>query len=340
MATLPPTTHALPQTHRAHLIHSTRKLGALLGETPVLLEAQGFHSRNSSISSISSDDSIASKRSGRIFADAQPRSSSLAPADPALVLEETTKKYAQNAPRPLLLLRLASPRPTSLISPISPAFPISPITPTIVVDRRKKMAKLVRTLGTNVPPELVFSKAEPTRPSPAVVPALLSALSPAHEPHRRRMSNASIASTTLASPTREAAQASHEYYLSNAGNDDDWVDLGPSSYPPSPHSPHYIKASPTWNASFSDDTYVPVPPSPAPRPSTTTRSTDDTRYLSQHFEYSAPSRATSPRPSARSPSPHALPTNTYRKEQGWSGEWSGAQGMDDVMKNLRGLRLR
>ncbi|KAJ6477590.1 hypothetical protein C8R45DRAFT_1101903 [Mycena sanguinolenta] len=31
---------------------------------------------------------------------------------------------------------------------------------------------------------------------------------------------------------------------------------------------------------------------------------------------------------------------TYRKEQGWSGEWSGARGMDDVVKSLRGLRIK
>jgi hypothetical protein len=355
MTALPPTTHALPHTHRTHLINSTRKLGAILGETPLLLEPVGHHSRSSSISSISSinsTESTASKRSGRIFADAQPRSSSLAPADPALVSEATTKNsVATHAPRPVLLLRLASPRPISLVSPVSPAFPISPMTPTFVVDRRKKMAKLTRTLGTNVPPELVFSaapksKAEAAIPSPVVVPALLSSLSPAHEP-RRRMSNVSIASSTLASPTREAAHSSHAYYTANSGSDDGWVDFGPSSYPPSPRSPHYMKTSPTWNASFSDDTYVPArSSSPPPRPSTTTRSTDDMRYLSRHFEYSVPSRSNSPRPSSRassrSPSPdnHDESAGTYRKEQGWSGEWSGAQGMEDVVKSLRGLRIK
>jgi hypothetical protein len=32
--------------------------------------------------------------------------------------------------------------------------------------------------------------------------------------------------------------------------------------------------------------------------------------------------------------------NTYRKEMGWSGEWSGARGMDDVVRSLRGLRIK
>ncbi|KAJ7361030.1 hypothetical protein DFH08DRAFT_842925 [Mycena albidolilacea] len=339
MSTLPPTTHALPQTHRARLIQSTRKLGALLGETPLLLEPQGHHSRNSSISSISSttsNESNASKRSGRIFADAQPRSSSLAPADPALVSNAT------HAPRPVLLLRLASPRPTSMVSPISPSFQLSPITPTFVVDRRKKMAKLVRTLGTNVPPELVFSAAPKTAVPNRAVPAVMRGLSPAHGSHRRGMSDTSFASSTLASPTREAAHASQAYYASTSGIDDGWVDLGPSSYPPSPCSPRYVKASPTWDAAFADDMYVPArSASPLPRPSTTSRSTDDSRFLSRHYEFSVPSRANSPHPSSRPVSPYEdddEPVATYRKEQGWSGEWSGAQGMEDVVKSLRRLK--
>ncbi|KAJ7238502.1 hypothetical protein B0H12DRAFT_1137371 [Mycena haematopus] len=323
MTTLPPTTHALRQTDRAHLIHSTRKLGALLGETPLLLEPS--HSRNSSIESTSS---IQSKRSARIFPDPPPRTSSLAPAD----ADPSTPSSTKHVPRPVLLLRLASPRPTSLVSPISPAFQISPLTPTFVVDRRKKMAKLVRTLGTNVPPELVFSTAPKSNiPSPAVVPALLSALSPAHEPTRNRISSASSA---LASPTREAA-ASRSYYSA----DEDWVDLTPSSYPPSPRSPHHARTSPAWDATFADDTRV----------STSTRSTDDARYLSRHYEFSAPVRSTnSPNPSsssrASSPDDDSYdlrpPPRTYRKEQGWSGEWSGARGMDDVVKSLRGLRSK
>ncbi|KAJ6515844.1 hypothetical protein C8R45DRAFT_957790 [Mycena sanguinolenta] len=319
MTALPPTTHALPQTHRVHLVKSTRKLGALLGETPLLVDP--LHSRSSSVSSTASIQSITPPL----------RTSSLAAADPAPV---------RHAPRPLLLLRLASPRPASLlVSPVSPGFQISPITPTFVVDRRKKMAKLARTLGTNVPPELVFSAAPKSNlPSPAVVPAMLSALSPAHEPRRRMSSSsASTTSSALASPTREATYA---YY--NATSDDEWVDLGPSSYPPSPRSPHYAKAAPTWTADFADDTRVSGrSSSPPPRPSTSSRSTDDTRYLSRHYEFSAPARSNSPHPSSRSASPDENDDHaTYRKEQGWSGEWSGARGMDDVVKSLRGLRIK
>lgn len=231
-----------------------------------------------------------------------------------------------------------------MVSPISPSFQLSPITPTFVVDRRKKMAKLVRTLGTNVPPELVFSAAPKTAVPNRAVPAVMRGLSPAHGSHRRGMSDTSFASSTLASPTREAEHASQAYYASTSGSDDGWIDLGPSSYPPSPCSPRYVKASPTWDAAFADDMYVPArSASPPPRPSTTSRSTDDSRFLSRHYEFSVPSRANSPHPSSRPVSPYEdedddEPVATYRKEQGWSGEWSGAQGMEDVVKSLRRLK--
>ncbi|KAJ6452333.1 hypothetical protein C8R47DRAFT_1169318, partial [Mycena vitilis] len=56
--------------------------------------------------------------------------------------------------------------------------------------------------------------------------------------------------------------------------------------------------------------------------------------------------------STRSPSPapssnlHLRPeeeedgyTGTYRKQMGWSGEWTGARGMEDVVRSLRDLRV-
>ncbi|KAJ7479101.1 hypothetical protein FB451DRAFT_1172222 [Mycena latifolia] len=119
---MPPTTHALPQTHRAHLIRSTRKLGALLGETPLLLDpTANAHARSSSIDSIST---IESKRSGRRFhgSPAPPRSSLLAAAEGNLSVKgnsSATARVASPAPaRPLLYLRLApTPRPTILAVP-------------------------------------------------------------------------------------------------------------------------------------------------------------------------------------------------------------------------------
>ncbi|KAJ7141951.1 hypothetical protein C8R43DRAFT_1200490 [Mycena crocata] len=284
-------THALPQTHRTHLIRSTRKLGAILGETPLLLKPTRGHLHSMSVSSTSSTDSSsssssASKRSGRIFVPSVPRSSSLAPAFTPTTFNSTSPKptapsSTSASPPPPRGSQAPSP-PSHLISP---AF--SPLTPTFTppkVDRRKKMAKLTRTLGQNVPPELVFSSARETK-RPIHVPALLAALSPAHasllpqELGREREHE-----EELASPTREAAgmlraseyeyveprqrgHSSLSYYRSNSSSDeDDWVTipapLVASSYPPrspglransysppSPRSPHYCKAStPTWNA--------------------------------------------------------------------------------------------
>jgi hypothetical protein len=86
-----------------------------------------------------------------------------------------------------------------------------------------------------------------------------------------------------------------------------------------------------------------LPNHAAPRPSTSSRSTDDVHYLSQHFEFSVPARANSPHPHSRSASlsrDYDESASTYKKEQGWSGEWSGAQRMDDVVKSLRGLRMK
>ncbi|KAJ7141955.1 hypothetical protein C8R43DRAFT_1016910 [Mycena crocata] len=430
---MPPTTHALPQTHRTNLIRSTRKLGAILGETPLLLEPTRGHAHSSSVSSTSSTDSSsssASKRSGRIFAPSVPRSSSLAPASTHTTFNSTSplpehSRECQQTDqhRPMLYLRLADPRPTSISSPISPSF--SPLTPTFSppkIDRRKKMAKLTRTLGQNVPPELVFSSASRDKGRPVHVPAMLAALSPAHAslvlpPNEHEQE--------LASPTREAAgmlrASEHEYVesrqrahsslsyyraipsRSNSSNsssgDDGWVTVPApsSSYPPrspgwrtnsypppspSPRSPHYIKTSQRTFAADVQNAPPQTPTSPPAHPSTTSRSTTDARFLSRHYEVVLPwvensrsaspaffqGRSTSPaRSQSPAPAHNRVPSRaqtamsynseyeyvnepsaqtTYRKEAGWSGEWTGAgtgvggMGMEEVVRGLRGLRLK
>ncbi|KAJ7642419.1 hypothetical protein DFH06DRAFT_1137433 [Mycena polygramma] len=68
-----------------------------------------------------------------------------------------------------------------------------------------------------------------------------------------------------------------------------------------------------------------------------------------HAEEKAPGLTSSPLPPA--PSSSLSPrseqeededgyTGTYRKQMGWSGEWSGARGMDDVVRSLRDLRVK
>ncbi|KAJ6457017.1 hypothetical protein C8R47DRAFT_185381 [Mycena vitilis] len=62
-----------------------------------------------------------------------------------------------------------------------------------------------------------------------------------------------------------------------------------------------------------------------------------------------PSRSSSRSPSPPASNSHASSplreqedshTRTHRREMGWSGEWSGARGMDDVVRSLRDLRVK
>ncbi|KAJ7776348.1 hypothetical protein B0H16DRAFT_1506429 [Mycena metata] len=214
MTTMPPTTHALPHAQRAHLIRSTRKLGDLLGETPLLVEssagAQTLFSRSHSRSA--STMSTESKRSARIFMSS-PRTSSLGLGAVPAFGDATVHAESSPAPttisRPMLFLRLpaagsppspaAAERMTPLPSPLSPTFGLalnSPATPppTLDTSRRRKMAKLMRTLGENVPPELVFPTAPTSTPKAHRRASTLSVPESMRERHlARKRSTTSIA---------------------------------------------------------------------------------------------------------------------------------------------------
>ncbi|KAJ7249118.1 hypothetical protein B0H12DRAFT_1122765 [Mycena haematopus] len=171
--TMPLTTHALPQTQRLRLMRSTRKLGELLGETPLLVEtsptstSSPFSRRSRSASRVSTEP----KRSGRLYmaSATTPQTSSLTLG----VTRDVASAGDSSLARPMLLLHLPAAHLsatehadlTSLPSPLSPTFSLtlnSPMTPTFPLDtRRRKMAKLMRTLGENVPPELVFPTSIP-----------------------------------------------------------------------------------------------------------------------------------------------------------------------------------
>ncbi|KAJ7696284.1 hypothetical protein B0H17DRAFT_407139 [Mycena rosella] len=150
-------------------------LDALLGETPLLVERRsspGSPAFNSGHARSASTISTESKRSGRLFLAAHaPRSSSFAlfAAPPV----PTNHDHARLTPvaRPTLFLRVppaasafvSSPAErTPLPSPLSPTFNLNSPAPAADACRRK-MAKLVRTLGENVPPELVFTAARVRR---------------------------------------------------------------------------------------------------------------------------------------------------------------------------------
>jgi hypothetical protein len=128
---LPPATSSLPHAHRTRLMRSTRKLEALLGETPLFAGPIG--------------------------------SSSSTAAPPAFP--------ARHNSRPVLIVRLPSVPcsiPGATHSPLSPASAISFNSPVSAVStpgvaqnediarRRKMAAKLSRTLGEKIPPELML----------------------------------------------------------------------------------------------------------------------------------------------------------------------------------------
>ncbi|KAJ6502902.1 hypothetical protein C8R47DRAFT_1193197 [Mycena vitilis] len=171
---MPPTTHTLPPAQRLRLLRSTRKLGAVLGETPLLLESQS-PSGKPPISHPFVLGRSASTRSAtgrRVYTSSEslPRSSSLSLklGEPSQPHTHSRSHAPMHADRPTLVLRLpiADEDPTGITSPLSPTFGLAlnpPSTPTADATRRRRMAKLTRTLGENVPPELVFASAAASR---------------------------------------------------------------------------------------------------------------------------------------------------------------------------------
>ncbi|KAF8143717.1 hypothetical protein K438DRAFT_1993577 [Mycena galopus ATCC 62051] len=162
MATLPPTTHSLPKPQRLRLMRSTRKLTALLGATPHLVDSDE-HAHIRTLKPSQTPPTFASTSS--IERD----------SDPAALV--SVPGGSHSAQRPTLLLRINTVpshatnrrrsnsqgwgRPASMAGSLP-----SPLSPTdeddaYAVDaalaaRRKKMARVARILGENVPPELVF----------------------------------------------------------------------------------------------------------------------------------------------------------------------------------------
>ena len=198
----PPTTNTLDSQQRARLIRSTRKLGAVLGTTPYLLEGDELAVTLFPVggNKLKKQTPRALKRQGSIFSRRETQSLSLsslnslsslslhtvasgldvAQGNRSVEIPSSTKpsgisggrsRRAVDKPRPLFLrlntvpvsptdTRFASPppSPTSCL-PVSD-LPPTPYTPNFsapdsVDIRRKRMAKLTRHLGENVPLELV-----------------------------------------------------------------------------------------------------------------------------------------------------------------------------------------
>ncbi|KAK7047413.1 hypothetical protein VNI00_006644 [Paramarasmius palmivorus] len=139
----------LSHSQRTRLIRSTRKLGALLGTTPQVIE-------------LTDDNTPLNTPRSSFDKSCRPRSGGQSLPPPLVLrLQSVPRDSKPSQPSSSSAITLQVPR-----SPMSPTFdslnrdsPPSPssITYTGHYDiRRKKMAKLTRTLGENIPPELVF----------------------------------------------------------------------------------------------------------------------------------------------------------------------------------------
>ncbi|KAJ7028268.1 hypothetical protein C8F04DRAFT_1399070 [Mycena alexandri] len=146
-----PQTHGLTNAERSRLVRSNRKLQALLGETPhVIAAAQASHAHIPT----------------EAIAPTTPETSSFSSA---------VAQTPSNRPRPQLLLHLQLPNHKHTIPLPSPTTPGTPLSPTNSITlnmqtptpptlsrapstkdlRRRHLAKLTRTLGENIAPELV-----------------------------------------------------------------------------------------------------------------------------------------------------------------------------------------
>jgi hypothetical protein len=199
----PPTTNVLDSQQRMRLIRSARKLEAVMGTTPYLVEAdvpitflpiggnkksvtgkalkrQGsifmhYHRDSPSVTSFSSVStaSFHSPSASLVSLPSSMRSTeSLSVTPPGLAAHG---RKSADKPRPLYLRmntipvlptdhRCPSLPPTPSSACASSAyFPPTPRTPSFDAAelRRKRMAKLARHLGENVPPELVTARWPP-----------------------------------------------------------------------------------------------------------------------------------------------------------------------------------
>ncbi|KAF8151849.1 hypothetical protein K438DRAFT_1461842, partial [Mycena galopus ATCC 62051] len=183
----PPTTNLLRGHERTRMVHSARKLGAVMGTTPVLVDVEAAPIRTSmeilippSTSTLSRTSHRSSKREGVIFA---PRSSTSSldfsektspeplPAVAKLSLSHECRNSLQSITRLRLVLTLTQPSPSA--DPYSFTYPSTdsvdvlqrslsilisappPSTPDHAA-RRKKMVKLVNMLGGPIPTSMVF----------------------------------------------------------------------------------------------------------------------------------------------------------------------------------------
>ncbi|KAL6299455.1 hypothetical protein BKA93DRAFT_806324 [Sparassis latifolia] len=229
---LPPTSNMLDTYQRARLVRSARKLGAVLGSTPKLIEVEAnpqpipitllpigripptsrsatpqfIPSRKDTpspipitpdliYSSASSNSSMASLVLPRGSTDSE-RSIDYVPHEPLLRPSKHTRSRSKPLPKPLILRLNAVPTcpsdPRLRVTPATPLSPkVSPPTTPVPVSvaetRRRKMAKLQRTFGENIPVDAVFPSAQPyERPALLNVPGTQPYSNPKSKDRRQR----------------------------------------------------------------------------------------------------------------------------------------------------------
>ncbi|KIL63904.1 hypothetical protein M378DRAFT_163850 [Amanita muscaria Koide BX008] len=205
---LPPTTNSLDASQRARLLKSTRKLTAVLGATPHVVDTDLVLLQPATAPSTTQNTPARRKRQGILYTSPNAASTSfisLLETDDSGCHYNTLHRQASERSsdrkqrcrrksaldRPLVL-RLHPPNSlsdsiaqhsasynirlsvASVASPLTPLF--STASPTIALDgtdpddvesklRRKRMVKLTRTLGENIPSELLLSQCSRGRSS-------------------------------------------------------------------------------------------------------------------------------------------------------------------------------
>jgi hypothetical protein len=362
----PPTNNTLDPEQRSRLLRSTRKLGEVLGTTPLLLEP-GAEGLTQPIQSVH-----ASRREGRVFHSLSP---SMDSSELEHVLVKSSAKTApeqyqsitppsSQSPLPIpvreqrncgpssgkegvlppiailfdipgstktrsrsvlsrsreqpLLLRLRS-LPTqktidsriNVTTTVDPPIPLSPTVSSVNVDiatstpilsdreKRKKMAKLTRTLGENIPPELVFGSSSLRRTSTSISRSRVDPLVSFQKP-TKFISTTGVPPFSKPSLRTEPQKVIREHRLRS-------LSLGTASV---------IAAAniALTRSSTSPDMKPTEIPKPKERP-----------FVAVQEAYI-----------------DLLPQSTEwgrRKEREWSGEWN-IKDMDDVARKLRGLKRR
>ena len=194
----PPTTNKLDAVQRARVMRYSRKLGAVLGTTPFLLESCGstvpatIYPASRRHNSTRSHTKRHHHRQRSDFDDPPRASSESSPlpfsatassskdsllstsssVEPDVPVMLATKSHRAGAtPRPLIFLDTvtlsssdtrvqATPRLTCSPSLDTLPTPTTPKQLGTAEARRRKMARVMRTLGEKVPPELVFQASD------------------------------------------------------------------------------------------------------------------------------------------------------------------------------------